>query len=211
MIILSGKRCSIIYVCDGFIFFVNLNKHMEVAMQIKTKGINHPALYGRNLNETIQFYTEVLGMKLVLRQPNLDEPRLTHLFFSAGNGAFIAFFIPNDDSDLRFEEGSEGIGSIQHLAFNLEIPNDEAMEILNKYNIKFKGPVDRGYERSLYFYDPNGIKLELMTWKTPLPEGADEAEVIARAQSIREKEDAYNIEDKHVRQAMTELGFPQNF
>jgi hypothetical protein len=75
--------------------------------------------------------------------------------------------------------------------------------------IEFKGPVDRGYERSLYFYDPNGIKLELMTWKTPLPVGADEAEVIARAQAIREKEDAYNIEDKHVRQAMAELGFPQ--
>jgi len=179
----------------------------EIAMQIKTKGINHPALFGRNLEETIQFYTEVLGMQLVLRQPNLDEPRLTHLFFSVGNGAFIAFFIPNDDSELKLNEGSEGIGSMQHLAFNLDMPVEEAMEILKRYKIEFKGPVDRGYERSLYLHDPNGIKLELMTWKTPLPAGADEAEVIARAQIIREKEKAYNIEDKHVRQAMTDLGF----
>ena len=178
-------------------------------MQIRTKGINHPALFGRNLDETIQFYTEVLGMKLVLRQPNLEEPQLTHLFFSVGNGAFIAFFIPNDDSELKLSDSSQGIGSMQHLAFNLGISIEEAMEILNKNRIEFKGPVDRGYERSLYFYDPNGIKLELMTWKTPLPAGADEAEVIARAQAIREKEDAYNIEDKHVRQAMTELGYPQ--
>ncbi len=37
-------------------------------MPIKTKGINHPAIFGRNLDETIQFYTEVLGMRLVLRQ-----------------------------------------------------------------------------------------------------------------------------------------------
>lgn len=59
----------------------------------------------------------------------------------------------------------------------------------------------------MYFYDPNGIKLELMTWKTPLPAGADEVEVIARAQIIREKEKAYNIEDKHIRQSMTDLGF----
>lgn len=48
-----------------------------------------------------------------------------------------------------------------------------------------------------------------MTWKTPLPAGADEAEIIARAQNIREKEDAYNIEDEHVRQAMTEIGFSE--
>ncbi len=37
-------------------------------MPIKTKGINHPAIFGRNLDETIQFYTEVLRMRPVLRQ-----------------------------------------------------------------------------------------------------------------------------------------------
>lgn len=111
-----------------------------MVMQIKTRGINHPALFGRNLDKTIQFYTEVLGMKLVLRQPNLEEPRLTHLFFSAGNGAFIAFFIPNDDSELRLSDGIEGIGSMQHLAFNPEISIEEAMAALNRYKIKFKGP-----------------------------------------------------------------------
>jgi glyoxalase family protein len=178
-------------------------------MPIKTKGINHPAIFGRNLDETIQFYTEVMGMRLVLRQPNLEEPRMTHLFFSAGNGAFIAFFIPNEGSGLILRDGSEGIGSMQHLALNLDISIEEAMETLNKYKIKFKGPIDRGYERSLYFHDPNGIKLELLEWITPLPEGADEADVIAEAQIIRENEGAYNIEDKHVRQAMAKLGFPQ--
>jgi hypothetical protein len=39
--------------------------------------------------------------------------------------------------------------------------------------------------------------------------GTDEAEVIARAQSIREKEGAYNIEDEHVHKAMEELGLRQ--
>jgi len=178
-------------------------------MPIKTKGINHPALFGRKLDETIQFYTEILGMRLVLRQPNLEEPRLTHLFFSAGNGAFIAFFIPNEGSGLDLVNGSEGIGSMQHLALNLDVPIEEAVETLKQNKIEIKGPIDRGYERSLYFHDPNGIKLELMTWKTPLPVGSDEADVIARAQGIRENEEAYNIEDEHVRKAMTELGFPQ--
>lgn len=178
-------------------------------MPIKTNGINHPALFGRNLDETIQFYTEVLGMRLVLRQPNLDEPRMTHLFFSAGNGSFIAFFVPNEDSGLKLSKGSEGVGSMQHLAMNLVGPIEEAMKTLDKYKIKFDGPIDRGYERSLYFRDPNGIKVELLTWKTPLPVGADEAEVIARAQIIRENEGAYNIEDEHVRKAMADLGLRQ--
>lgn len=93
-------------------------------MPIKTKGINHPAFFGRNIDETIKFYTEVLGMRLVLRQPNLDEPRLTHLFFAAGNGAFIAFFIPNDEGGMKLSEGSIGIGSLQHLAFNLDTSID---------------------------------------------------------------------------------------
>lgn len=176
-------------------------------MPITTKGINHPAFFGRKLDETIQFYTEVLGMRLVLRQPNLDEPRMTHIFFSAGNGAFIAFFIPNENSGLEIGEGTEGIGSLQHFALNLEESIEEAMETLKKYNISFSGPIDRGYERSLYFHDPNGIKVELMKWITPLPAKADEATVIARAQCIREKEGAYNIEDAHIHKALTELGF----
>ena len=47
----------------------------------------------------------------------------------------------------------------------------------------------------------------LLTWITPLPEGADEADVIAKAQKLREDEGAYAIEDRHVRSAMAELGF----
>ena len=176
-------------------------------MAIKTGGVNHPALIARNIDETIKFYTEVLGMDLVLRQPNLDEPRMTHLFFSAGNGAFLAFFTPNEGSGLEFNQTIEGVASMLHVALNLEVTIDEAMETLREHGIGFAGPIDRGYERSLYFKDPNGIVIELLTWITPLPEGADEAEVIARAQQLREADESYAIEDNHVRQAMADMGF----
>ncbi len=108
-------------------------------MPIKTNGINHPALFGRNLDETIQFYTEVLGMRLVLRQPNLDEPRMTHSFFSAGYGAFIAFFVPNEDSGLKLHR-REGVGSMQHLAMNLvgPIEGETIRENEGAYNIEDK-------------------------------------------------------------------------
>ena len=91
---------------------------------------------------------------------------------------------------------------------NLASPIEGAMETLSKYGIKYKGPVDRGYERSIYFRDPNNVLVELLTWITPLPEGANEADVVARATEIKNAEGAYAIEDSHVRQAMADLGYP---
>ncbi len=175
-------------------------------MPISTCGINHPAIIARDLEEMVRFYTEVLGMRLVLRQPNLDDPGSTHLFFDAGGGCFIAFFAPNDPR-MAPPRGNVGAGSMQHLALNLAVPIEEAMEHLRHHGVPFNGPIDRGYERSLYFRDPNGTIVELMSWITPLPEGADEAAVIERAQEIRIREGAYNVEDEHVRKALAELGF----
>lgn len=173
---------------------------------IKTKGVNHPALIGQNRDETIKFYTEVLGMRLVLDQPNLDEPRMTHLFFDAGNGGFIAYFVINEGTDLELPAAKDGIGAMGHVALNLQTTIEDAMESLDKHGVKYQGPIDRGYERSLYFKDPNGVIVELLTWITPFPEGADEAEIVARATELRKAENAHHIEDSHVRQAMVDLG-----
>ena len=53
---------------------------------LKTDRINHPALVGSDGQAVIRFYTEVLGMEMVLRQPNLDFPTLEHLFFQLTEG-----------------------------------------------------------------------------------------------------------------------------
>jgi hypothetical protein len=94
-----------------------------------------------------------------------------------------------------------------HVALNLDGPLDDAMETLDQHGIGFHGPINRGYESSIYFHDPNGVLVELMTWITPLPDGADEAEVVARATELRRAEGAYAIEDEHVRKAMVEMGY----
>ena len=176
-------------------------------MAIKTKGVNHPAIIGQDRDATVQFYTDVLGMRLVLDQPNLDEPRMTHLFFDAGNGGFIAYFVINEGTDLELPKAQDGIGHMGHVALNLVGPIEDAMENLNKHGVKFMGPIDRGYERSVYFKDPNGVLVELLTWITPLPEDADEAEVVARATTLKQQEGAHHIEDDHVRRAMQDMGY----
>ncbi len=174
-------------------------------MAIEVNGINHPALVGRNYEETVHFYTEVLGMRLVLEQPNLDDESSTHLFFEAGPGQFIAYFVPKEGS-LPETPQRRQLGGMLHLALNLTVPIEEAMAALDTAGIRYKGPVDRGYERSLYFRDPNGAVVELLTWITPVPEGVDEGDLIVAAQERRRARGAEFIEDEDVRAVLGSAG-----
>jgi len=174
-------------------------------MTIRTNGINHPALFGLSHEKTVDFYTRVLGMRLVLEQPNLDDASSVHLFFEAGPGQFIAYFVPKPGSEIR---GQVQTGALNHIALNLDGSLEDAMSALAAEGVRFSGPVDRGYERSIYFRDPNGVTVELMTWLTPKPEDLDEGDLILAAQAKRLDRGAYAIEDEDVKAALAELGPP---
>jgi catechol 2,3-dioxygenase-like lactoylglutathione lyase family enzyme len=171
-------------------------------MTIKTRGTNHPALFGLSYDKTVDFYTRVLGMRLVLEQPNLDDPNSVHLFFETGPGQFIAYFVPKRGSDI---EGRVQPGALNHIALNLDGDLDEAMAALRAEGVAFSGPIDRGYERSVYFRDPNGIVVELLTWITPLPDGVNEGDLILAAQERRLARGAYAIDDEDVKAAIEAL------
>lgn len=172
-------------------------------MAIRTRGINHPALFGLSYDKTVDFYTRVLGMRLVLEQPNLDDPNSVHLFFETGPGQFIAYFVPKKGADIQ---GRVQTGALNHIALNLEGSLEEAMKTLEREGVAYSGPIDRGYERSIYFRDPNGVVIELLTWITPVPEGVDEGDLILAAQERRLQRGAYAIEDEDVRAAIAALG-----
>jgi catechol 2,3-dioxygenase-like lactoylglutathione lyase family enzyme len=170
--------------------------------KIRTRGINHPALFGLSYDKTRDFYTRVLGMRLVLEQPNLDDPDSVHLFFETGPGQFIAYFVPKQGKEI---EGRVQTGVLNHIALNLDGDLDEAIAALQAEGVPYSGPVDRGYERSIYFRDPNGVVVELLTWITPVPEGMDEGDLILAAQTRRLGRGAYAIEDEDVKAAIAEL------
>lgn len=171
-------------------------------MAIRTKGTNHPALFGLSYEKTVDFYTRVLGMRLVLEQPNLDDAESVHLFFETGPGQFIAYFVPKPGKEV---EGRVQSGALAHIALNLDSDLDDAMEMLNAEGVRFNGPVDRGYERSIYFRDPNGVVIELLTWITPKPEGMDEGDLILAAQTRRLARNAYAIDEEDVQAAIAGL------
>ena len=173
-----------------------------------TLRISHPAFQGAHREETIAFYTNVLGMELVLRQPNLDYEPEEHLFFHVGNDNFIAYFVPKEGVDpSTYQPAQSGSGHMDHLAIDIELADLPAWEQrLSSANVEYEGPVDRGYERSLYFKDPNNVTVELLAWITPPPAGVPQAQLIKRAQQLREARGAVFIEDEDVRAAMAELG-----
>jgi glyoxylase I family protein len=171
-----------------------------------TQRISHPALTGRHSAATIQFYTETLGMELVLRQDNLDYPSEEHLFFHVGNDNFIAYFVPKDEAAADYDEARSGSGHMDHLAIDVDADAlAEAAARLTAAGVPFEGPVDRGYERSIYFQDPNGITLELLCWITQPPPGVPQAALIRRAQELREARGASFIDDQDIRAALAEL------
>jgi len=174
---------------------------------VKTLRISHPAFFGTRLKETIRFYTELLGMKIVLRQPNLDDASMEHLFFHVGSDNFIAYFLTKDaEAGLRYSQSRPGVGGMNHLAIDVDASSfAAALERLHAEGIDVRGPIDRGYERSIYFKDPNGVRIELLVWLTSPPPDLPQAEIIRRAQEIRIRRGAEYVEDQDIRAAISDL------
>jgi catechol 2,3-dioxygenase-like lactoylglutathione lyase family enzyme len=168
-----------------------------------TTGTDHVTLIGSNAEDTIAFYRDILGMPLVLRQPNLDDPSQTHLFFDSGDGRIVTFFVKDDrDSDPRPQR--TGIGAVHHLSFSID--PDEFVEIRETLEEEWNGynEFDRGIFHSLYTQDNNGLVIELSTDKWAIPDDR-RGEVLAEAQRIREEDGADFAEERHIEQALEEL------
>ncbi|CAJ51253.1 VOC family protein [Haloquadratum walsbyi] len=168
---------------------------------IQTTGTDHITIWGSNETDTIEFYQELLGMPLVLRQPNLDDPSQTHLFFDTGDGRILTVFV-GDRQSTQQQRG--GIGAVHHLCFSVA-PSDfeDVMAALEAdgrgYNV-----FDRGVFFSLYTQDNNGLIIELSTDKYDIP-AERRGEVLAKAQELRVADDADYAKDKHLAAALEAL------
>jgi catechol 2,3-dioxygenase-like lactoylglutathione lyase family enzyme len=174
-------------------------------MQVPTMGVHHITLVGANRQATIDFYQGVLGMPLVLEQPNLDVPKELHLYFDAGDGRLITFFV-REDRQVDHRPVPEAIGSVHHIAYAVSRETfDRAASRLQELGYPNTGPIDRGFMDSLYFRDPNGLRLELATYKFTPPPGRSPADVLAVAHKIRLERGDYNITEEHLRAAIEQL------
>jgi lactoylglutathione lyase len=170
---------------------------------IRTTGTDHVTIWGGNAADTVDFYRDLLGMPLVLRQPNLDDPSQTHLFFDTGDGRILTVFVSDERPSQRQQR--VGVGAVHHLCFSIE-PEDfeDVARALDEdgrgYNV-----FDRGIFYSLYTRDNNGLVIELSADKYDIPDDR-RGEVLATAQRLREADGAEYAEDEHLAQALEELG-----
>jgi len=169
----------------------------------QTSGTNHITIWGSNEEDTVEFYQDILGMPLVLRQPNLDDPRQTHLFFDTGDGRILTFFVNDGRDSVSRQRG--GVGSVHHLAFRVEPEQfEDAMQALKEDGRGFN-MFDRGIFHSLYTQDNNGLVIELSTDKYEIPDGK-RGEILAKTQKVREEAGAEYAKDEHMEKALEELG-----
>lgn len=136
------------------------------------KGIHHVAYRCRDTRETVDFYRDLLGMEFKLamaenKVPSTGEPDpYMHVFMDAGRGNVLAFFeLPNSPEMGRDENTPEWV---QHIAFEIG-SFDELMEYKNRLEaagLDVLGPTNHGIFDSIYFFDPNGHRLELAANKS---------------------------------------------
>ncbi len=149
---------------------------------MKIKQIHHVAYRCRDAKETVTFYRDVLGMDYLLafaenEVPSTKEPDpYMHVFLDAGDGNVLAFFeLPNSPEMGRDPNTPEWV---QHIALALETHQEllDAKRHLEGRGIDVLGPIDHGLFDSIYFFDPNGHRLEFAVDK-----GTDADRARARA------------------------------
>lgn len=129
--------------------------------------IHHVAYRCNDAKETVLFYRNLLGMDFTLAiaedsVPSTGEPDpYMHVFLDAGMGNVLAFFELPNSPDMDRDRNTPNW--VQHIAFEVE-SFDELMAQkarLEDAGIEVTGPTNHGIFDSIYFFDPNGHRLEL--------------------------------------------------
>jgi len=161
-------------------------------------GVNHLALVCSDMKRTVEFYTQVLGMRLI-KTIDLPAGSGQHFFFDMGGGNALAFFwfpdapdpVPGVSAPVTVPglgEWTSAVGSMNHVAFS--VPEERFLDYRAK--LKAKGvrvsPIldhddsEFGvarelhpgvFVRSFYFQDPDGILLEFACWRRAMGQPGD--------------------------------------
>ena len=124
--------------------------------QTSARGVHHVALLSHDVERTIRFYQDVLGFPLTELFENRDYNGSTHFFFDIGNGNALAFF---DFPGLDLGPYAEVLGGLHHLA--ISVPPERWRE--QRQRLDEAGVEVQTIDSSLYFRDPDGARIELIS------------------------------------------------
>lgn len=130
------------------------------------RRLHHFAWRCRDAEETRHFYEDLLGLPLVHviradKVPSTGEHSpYVHLFFQMGDGSCIAFFDLGDGEAAAPSPNTPAW--VNHFAMELETRDElvAMQERLKAAGVDVIGVTDHGFVQSIYFFDPNGLRLE---------------------------------------------------
>ena len=170
---------------------------------INVRGLHHFAWRCRDAEETRAFYEDLLELPLahIIRADNVpstgEHCPYVHIFFQMRDGSYIAFFDLGDD--MTAEPSPNTPAWVNHIAFEVDTVADleEWKTKLEAGGVEVLGVTDHGFVNSIYFFDPNGVRLELTTRTAS-------ADYLAKAQTkARAALDAWTQEKAEARKPAT--------
>ena len=136
-------------------------------------GVHHAAFISNNMKAQIEFYTQVLGMKLVGLFPMHGVEGASHCFIEAGKDSYVSFVQIKDVnvepvlgiSHAADVSGPVAGGAMQHIAFKCDSVEEmlQLRDRLRSHGYAVFGPLEHGMSHSMYFAGPEGMLLEFAT------------------------------------------------
>ena len=151
--------------------------------------LHHWAIRCRDAEETRHFYEDILGLPLahVIKLDNVPSTGefcpYVHIFFQMKDGSYMAFFDLGDDQAP--DPSPNTPAWVNHIALHMDSVEEveQAKARLEANGVDVLGVTDHKFIQSIYFFDPNGYRLELTHEMA-----AEHADYIAEKKSIARSE-----------------------
>lgn len=128
----------------------------------KFNGVNHLAMATGDMDKTIRFWRDLLGMRLVA---GLGQPGYRHYFFQISETDLIAFFEWQGVEPVAKKEHGRPVSGpfiFDHVSFGVETEEDlwSLKDRLEAAGFPVSDVINHGFIHSIYAHDPNGIPIE---------------------------------------------------
>jgi glyoxalase family protein len=139
----------------------------EIDAAMRLHGIHHVTGFSDDLEATGDFYERALGLRLVKRSVNQDDPDTLHYFWANYDGSRV---LPASDITMfgwppHARRAREGTGQTHHIAFRAK--DDDQLAAWREHLLGLEIAVteirDRSYFKSIYFHSPDGLLHEIAT------------------------------------------------
>ena len=130
-------------------------------MDNKVLGVHHITAIARSAKDNYEFYTKTLGLRLVKKTVNFDDPKTYHLYYGNETGApgTILTFFPWEG----IGKGHAGTGMATEIGYSVPARSLDFWKArLNAHNVTVKQTGERLGEKFVSFTDPDGLNLSLI-------------------------------------------------